>query len=217
MWTSSSHRNVICSCHHIAEKFILCQTTLTHSHTMPYMLIMHLSLIIHMYCLCFPNIIIFNQCCSIRNDGYFIWLHLSNSIKTANTIVWPTLRKWQWVSVKNESLRQKRWFQFSHCELSMTWLTVTGYLCHKWRRICSVCRNHNLVFSSFMTYYFICKKSNTTGATNGARTAYPWFLVALSLVFCVIFVVHCFSFCLFRFVVSDYPFGFFKLFWKPLN
>jgi hypothetical protein len=26
---------------------------------------------------------------------------------------------WQWGAVKNETLRQKRWFQFSHCELSI--------------------------------------------------------------------------------------------------
>ena len=30
---------------------------------------------------------------------------------------WPTPRHWQWGSVKNETLWQKRWFQFSHCEL----------------------------------------------------------------------------------------------------
>jgi hypothetical protein len=29
------------------------------------------------------------------------------------------LENWQWGAVKNETLRQKRWFQFSHCELSI--------------------------------------------------------------------------------------------------
>ena len=35
-------------------------------------------------------------------------------------------------------------------------------LCHKWSRICSSCRNHNSVLSSFITYYRVCNKSNTT-------------------------------------------------------
>ena len=33
----------------------------------------------------------------------------------------------------------------------MTWLTVIEYMCHKWSRICSTCRKHSLVLSSFMT------------------------------------------------------------------
>jgi hypothetical protein len=32
---------------------------------------------------------------------------------------------------------------------------------------------HNPVLSSFMTYHRVCDKSNTTGATCGAGTAYP--------------------------------------------
>ena len=32
---------------------------------------------------------------------------------------WPTLWKWQWRPVKNETLRQKSLFQFSHCEVSI--------------------------------------------------------------------------------------------------
>ena len=36
----------------------------------------------------------------------------------------------------------------------------------------TVCRNHNPVISSFMTYHLICNKSNTTGATSGTGTAY---------------------------------------------
>jgi hypothetical protein len=46
------------------------------------------------------------------------------------------------------------------------------YLYHKWPRICSVFRKHNSVISSFMTYRRGCKKSNTTGTTFGAGTAY---------------------------------------------
>ena len=54
----------------------------------------------------------------------------------------------------------------------LIWFNITEYLWHKWPRRCSVCRNHNPVPSSFMTYHFR-NKSNTTGATCGARTEYP--------------------------------------------
>ena len=43
----------------------------------------------------------------------------------------------------------------------------------KWPRMCSFCRNHNPVLSSFMTYHRVCNNRNTTGATCGAGTAYP--------------------------------------------
>ena len=46
---------------------------------------------------------------------------------------------------------------------TMTWLTDSEYLCHKWPRI----------WSTFMTYHWVCSWSNTTGATSGAGTAYP--------------------------------------------
>jgi hypothetical protein len=73
----------------------------------------------------------------------------------------------------------------------MTWLTVTEYLCHKWPRICSVCRNHNPVLSSFMTYQQVCNKSKTTratcdaGTTHSSRTSqvFSGVCVARSLVF----------------------------------
>ena len=64
-------------------------------------------------------------------------------------------------------------------------------ICHKWPRICLICRNHNLVLSSFMTW--VCNKSNMTGATCGAGTAYSsgtvssGVRVVRSLVVCVAF------------------------------
>ena len=74
----------------------------------------------------------------------------------------------------------------------MIWLTVTECLCYKGPRICSVCRNHYLVLSSFMNYHRVCNKSNTTGATSASRTTYssgipeswipPTFLVRLTLI-----------------------------------
>ena len=51
----------------------------------------------------------------------------------------------------------------------MTWLTVVEYLRHKLPWICSTCRKHFPVLSSFT----ICNQINTTGATSGAGTAYP--------------------------------------------
>jgi len=45
---------------------------------------------------------------------------------------------------------------------------------YNWPRICYVCRSHNPVLSSFMNYHRVCNKSNTTGATSGAGTAYPF-------------------------------------------
>ena len=40
--------------------------------------------------------------------------------------------------------------------------------------ICSVCRNHNLALSPFITYHLVCEKSNTMGTTCGAGTAYSY-------------------------------------------
>ena len=47
------------------------------------------------------------------------------------------------------------WLNWSHYDenftvATMPWLTVTESLCHKLPRICSICRNHNLVLSSFI-------------------------------------------------------------------
>ena len=47
---------------------------------------------------------------------------------------------------------------------------LAKYLCHKWPRMCSVCRYQNPIFSTLMTYHRICY---TTGATCGAGAAYP--------------------------------------------
>jgi hypothetical protein len=76
----------------------------------------------------------------------------------------------------------------------MTWLTVTEYLCHKWHRVCSVCRNHKSVLSTFMTYHWGCNKSDTTGVMCGTGTAYrsgaPWF----DPVFCGVSVIRSLGF-----------------------
>jgi len=52
------------------------------------------------------------------------------------------------------------WLSWTHhlkgFTVAMTWLTVTEYLCHKWPRICSICRIHFPVLSSFMIYHRVC-------------------------------------------------------------
>jgi hypothetical protein len=55
---------------------------------------------------------------------------------------------------------------------TMTWLSVTEYLYHKWPRMCSVCRNHNSVLSSFKIYHRVSNYSNTKSGTCGAATTY---------------------------------------------
>jgi hypothetical protein len=44
---------------------------------------------------------------------------------------------------------------------TITWLIVMDYLCHKWQLICSTCRKHFPILSSFMTYHRVCNKINT--------------------------------------------------------
>jgi hypothetical protein len=104
---------------------------------------------------------------------------------------------------------------------TMTLLTVTEYLCHKWP--CSICRNHNLFLSSFMTYHWVCNKSNMTSATCGVGTAYPsrapefslvfsGVRVAWSLVFCVMFIDGCSSFFFWPLYCLTSIYGFWPLF-----
>jgi hypothetical protein len=89
-------------------------------------------------------------------------------------------------------------YKSEHIVATMTFLIVTEHLCHKWLRLCSVCRNHNPAISLFMTYHRGCKKSNNTGAISGAETADPsgalecnpnfsGFRVSRYLIFCVMF------------------------------
>ena len=47
------------------------------------------------------------------------------------------------------------------------------YMCYKLPRICSTCRKHFPVLSSFVTYHRVCSQINTTGVTSGAGTACP--------------------------------------------
>ena len=132
------------------------------------------------------------------------------------------------------------WQSWSHHQehftiANMIWLTVEDYMCHKlpW----SVSRNRNPVIFSFVAYYRVWNKCSTTSVTNEEETAYisgapPPVLcrvsVAQSLVFCVVFVDHCFSISLLPIAlsvllstVSDYSFSSIKpfyplLWWHPI-
>lgn len=55
---------------------------------------------------------------------------------------------------------------------TMTWLTITVYLCHQLSRIFPVCCNQNAVRSSYMTQHGVCNKNTMMIATYGAGTAY---------------------------------------------
>jgi hypothetical protein len=55
--------------------------------------------------------------------------------------------------------------------ITMTWLNVTEYLCHKWPSISFTCRKHSP--SSFLIHHQVCNYSNTLGATSGEGSAHP--------------------------------------------
>jgi hypothetical protein len=66
-------------------------------------------------------------------------------------------------NLENFSSARRKICQFRTC--------VTECLCHGWPRICSVCRNHNMVLSLFITYHNLCNNSSTTEATCRAGTS----------------------------------------------
>ena len=83
-------------------------------------------------------------------------------------------------------------------------LTVTEYLCHKWPRLCSVCRNHIPVLFSSMIYHRVCNKDvrRVLQAEYELLFKAPEFIPvfggfrdAWSLALCAIFVDRCLSFC----------------------
>ena len=57
-------------------------------------------------------------------------------------------------------------------KMLLVW-TITEYLCHKWPCICSFCRNHYPVLSSFTACHRVCNKSSKTGTTCESGTVYP--------------------------------------------
>ena len=105
-----------------------------------------------------------------------------------------------------------------------------GYLSHKWPRLCSVCRNHNLTLSLLMTYQWACNKSNTTDTEGGTGTAYPSgthefipgfcsicrfvHIICTSLCVLLSFVFWSLYYQFFLLTTSDYHVGIFKQFFQ---
>ena len=98
--------------------------------------------------------------------------------------------KWFVVVILKSSLRK-------FTVATLTWLTVTEYLCRKCPRICYFCRNHNPVLSSFITYHWVRNNSNTTCATIGAETAYTPGAHEFAPVLLLVLVGSCCSCCSF--------------------
>ena len=105
----------------------------------------------------------------------------------------------------------------------MTWLPLRSICVTNDHVICSVCRNHYPIISSFMTYHPVYSKSNTTGATCGASEftlGFSGVRIARSLVLYIVvwhfvlFILTIVLSFLLRFTASDYPFVIFKLFLK---
>ena len=113
---------------------------------------------------------------------------------------------------------------------TMNWLTVMEYLCHKWPRICSICRPfpHSWLITGFvtrLTWHVSLEEQEllTLPKNLSSPPVFSGVRVTRSLVLYVCFVDRCLSFCTFslaivfpvllRYTDSDYPFGIFKLFW----
>jgi hypothetical protein len=97
---------------------------------------------------------------------------------------------------------------------TMTWLTVMEYLCQKWTRICSTCRKHFLVLSSWQVP-LVEQKLLTRPEHLSSPPVFSGVRVSRSVVLCVCFVDRCLSFCTFTFchsVVCSSIYGF----WLPL-
>ena len=111
----------------------------------------------------------------------------------------------------------------------MIWSTGTDHLCNKRPRICSTCRKHFPVHSSFMTYHRVTRqlpqmeqKLLSIPEHMSSPPVLSWVCVTRSLVLCVmfcrsLFVLLTIVLSVLRFTDSDYLFGIFKLFFISLN
>ena len=107
---------------------------------------------------------------------------------------------------------------------------ITVYLCHKWPQICSICRHHNSVLSSFTSYHQVPRVTwwvphmeqelLTLVEHLNSPPVFSGVLVARSLVFYVMLSRSLFVLLVIvlsvhlRFTASDYCCGIFKLFLK---
>ena len=73
-----------------------------------------------------------------RGSQFYWWRKAEYPVKTHN------------VSDNRHSLHRHR-LEACFTIATMTWLTIMEYMYHKWSRICSTCRKHFPVLSSFMT------------------------------------------------------------------
>jgi hypothetical protein len=109
----------------------------------------------------------------------------------------------------------------------MTWMTAMEYMCHRWPRICSTCRKHFPVLSSFMTYHRVVTRLTrpvslmdqellTLPEHMSSPPVFSGVRVTRSLVLCVCFVDRFLFFCIFSFghcvVCSSSIYGL----WLPL-
>ena len=115
---------------------------------------------------------------------------------------------------------------------TLTWLSVTEYLCQKKSMIYSTCRKLFLVLSSFMTYYRDCNQIKVVQEqlTNQEHLSSPpvferavlrglQFSVQCFVDLCLPFYSVSFGHCVvpLRFTDSDCSFGIFKLFFLLMN
>ena len=124
-----------------------------------------------------------HQTCSKLND----W-------KQDNFFDRGLLLKWK---LRNPGLRWRHLFE-SFTVATITWLTVTEYMCHKWGQICSICRK---IFPSFphswLTTGFVIRVTRRVTLVDRELLTLPEHMssppvfsrvrVARSLVFCVVF------------------------------
>ena len=99
------------------------------------------------------------------------------------------------------------------------WLTAMEYLYHKWPRVCSTCRKHFLVFSSFTTYHrvpLVEQELLTLPEHLSSPPVSDEVRVTGFLVLCVCFVDRCSSFCTFSFGHCVVCFSSIYGFWLPL-
>ena len=84
---------------------------------------------------------------------------------------------------------------------TMTWLTVMEYLCHRWPRICSICRNHFSVHSWLITGFEtrVAHDVYHLWSRNCVPFLSTWFLVRFVLLDCLFSVHYCLSLCPFSF------------------
>jgi hypothetical protein len=109
----------------------------------------------------------FLSLCWNRVDGWFYF----------DITVYSSSLRWIELTQRNYCIKGSLWLNWTHhfeCFkiAIITWLNIMKYMWHKWPTMCSVCRNHNPVLFSFMTYDRVCKRSSTTGATRWVETAY---------------------------------------------